>query len=94
MSDPEQVTLDERQMLHALSIPPMSLDAFCEWSGKHPETVMRWEEQGLIRTENIHGRRYVATEEIMRFNLRVRNGEFSKTIKSLPPPRRPRCRRN
>ncbi len=80
-----EIELDEKQTLHALTLPPMSLESFCQWSGKCPKTLYRWQEEGLIKTVNIHGRQYISAREIMRFNLRVEAGEFAKTVKRTPP---------
>ncbi len=85
-----KIELDEKQMLHALTFPPMSVGAFCQWTGKTPETVSRWTEAGLLTTVNIHGRQYIPVKEIMRFNLRVEAGEFARTVTGTPPVNRKR----
>jgi hypothetical protein len=76
--------LSENERLFASCIPPMALETFARYAGRGKTTMYRWIEQGLLSVENIHGHLYVMAEEIMRFNKRVKAGEFARNPLPLP----------
>lgn len=74
--------------------PPMSYADFVASTGNSPVTGWRWEKNGLVRTINILGRKYIAREEVRRFNGRAAAGEFARKVtigrssSSISSPRR------
>ena len=65
------------QALPFETLPPVSLDKFCNESGFSSTTCWRMRKRGWLVTIRIAGRHYVARAEIARFNERAERGEFT-----------------
>jgi hypothetical protein len=58
------------------SLKPLS--RFAEEIGRIPATIWRWRKEGWLRTVNIAGKVYVASDDEADFCRRAQAGEFSK----------------
>jgi hypothetical protein len=67
--------------------PPMALDLFRKRLGITATTAWRWRKNGTLRTINIFGRVYVTAQEMIEFNRRALNGEFSQEHRIPSPPK-------
>lgn len=68
--------------------PPISLTSFVAQMGINVITAWRWRKAGILKTINLCGRQYVASEDLAEFNRRAKAGEFSRLHKT--PPRKSR----
>jgi hypothetical protein len=79
---PPEVTLSPEEIAWCDSLPPIALDFWAEQMGKTVETVLTWRDQGFIRITTICQRHYVTREETVRFNRRLKAGEFAGEIRT------------
>jgi len=59
----------------------MSYDHWLELIGREPVTGWRWAKAGVVQTENVFGRPFITSDEIKRFWVRVKAGEFAREAK-------------
>jgi len=59
------------------SIPPLSLDRFCEQTGLSPVTAWRFQKLGWLKTHLLSNRRYILATDLVDFNRRLAAGEFA-----------------
>ena len=65
---------------------PICLDAFIQKIGITDTTAWRWRRDGLLKTQNIYGRVYIAADDLREFNRRMKAGDFAK--KHIAPKRK------
>lgn len=82
--DPIPLSLKDAERLALEALPPVALEVFAERMGKHPDTLRKWKNMGLLEFTNILGKNYITGESAVLFCRRAKRGDFARDIKPDP----------